>query len=201
MATTRFEVIKDGKVTNSWTDDFAGGDHWEPSFGRKDGWYPESTLSDEDKSKAIENRTVTDLPARDAVPESTDPDGNIIPAQPAQPAVTHVEYHLPSEYQINQVDTTSEDAQAKILADATRAQQVGKQVLAYVWAANNSNPNMTPEIFDQVIQDPDLQLIERLLNNGSLKTARAKIAVLNKPYFTPEQIQAVLSMIDNSGLV
>lgn len=170
------------------------------SWGLPERWQRKDRSNDEEIASALETRTVEDSPEVPATPDSTDADGNVIPGNPGSPAVTHDEIKLPAQYTVTVTDITQEVQQRQVLLNAQRAQEVGNQVLAMVWGVNSSNPNMTPDLFDQILADPDLQLIERLLKNGSLRTAKAKIAALDKPYFTADQKNQVIAILDQSGL-
>ena len=102
----RYKVIKNGKVTNSWTSADFGADHYEHCFGKPERWV---RADQEDISGALETR------------ESVDIDGTTI-----------VEYRLPAEFTIVEEDITQEinaQKQEEALAKAAEARLKALDVL------------------------------------------------------------------------
>lgn len=177
----KYSVIKNGVVTNSWTSEFADESHYESCFGKPERWVRAEV---EDISGALETREVSS--------PSLDPE---IPS-----VVT--EYRLPAEYSVQIEDITASLAAEQAVANGMKAQQIGAQVIAIVWAINESK-NLSGAEFQAMLADTSLQLIERLLWSGSLKTAKALIQTNASlaEHFTSEEIAQVLALINSSGLV
>lgn len=107
---------------------------------------------------------------------------------------------LPAEYTIEQVDISAEVSATQKLNQGLTSQNFGAQLIAKVWALNETKAeanNLTQEQFDAILADADLAMIERLLWNGSLKTAKAKIQALSTSYFTQAEKDAFISEINN----
>lgn len=166
---------------HAWIDEQVATNAW----GEPERWVPDSMLSDDDKARSLDTRTVV---IRE--PNGVDDPGESV-----------VEYRLPPDYTIEITDVGAEYDQRKILDNAKKAREVGQQVIDQVWSVNTSNPNMTPELFNQIVNDPQLQQIERLLRNGSLKTVRAMLTTLDSPFFSDTDKQRIIALIDSSGLV
>ena len=177
----KYNVIKNGIETNSWKSDFADASYYEPGFGKPERWVRES---DEDISGALETREVS-TPSLD----------------PEIPSLV-IEYKLPAEFSIQIEDITASLAAEQAVSNGMKAQEIGAQVIAMVWAINESK-NLDAAAFQALLADASLQLIERLLWSGSLKTAKALISTNPslQSHFSAEEIAQVLALINSSGLV
>lgn len=80
----RYKVLKNGVQTNGWTSEFGGPDHYEESFGKRDGWYNQNLCSAEEIASALESR----------VNESGE-----------------TEYHIAAQFQIVEEDMDAEIAE------------------------------------------------------------------------------------------
>ncbi len=142
------------------------------------------------------------------------PDGSVLtPAVPAVaaaaaiPAVTHTEYVFPAEFSIAQTDITAQITLQAAIAKGLRAQQVGAQVIAAVYAYNEANlasGALTTAQFTAMLGDTTIGNIERLLSNGSLATALALTQSYNATlltYFSAAQLAAIEGLITSSGLI
>lgn len=112
----KYNVKRNGIITNSWTSDFANESYYEECFGNPERWVlhkdePLAKLYDE--ADILEERVVEDIPAMDAI---LDDNGIII--QEATPAKTHKEVKLRAEYTIEIVDITAEIEQQKTNEEA-----------------------------------------------------------------------------------
>jgi hypothetical protein len=81
-----------------------------------------------------------------------------------------------------------------------KAQAVGAKIIAAVWAMNESK-EIDAAAFSAIMADENLKQIERLLWNGSLKTAKTLIQSLGTELFSAEEKAQVIALIDASGLV
>jgi hypothetical protein len=106
----------------------------------------------------------------------------------------YTEYFFEAEFQVAYLDITEQLAKEAKVQEALRAQSLGAQIIAKVWAINESK-ELAPEQFQAIIQDPMLQNIERLLWNGSLKTAKVLIQGLDTTMFTAEEKQEILDLL------
>lgn len=112
----------------------------------------------------------------------------------AIPAITHQEYLLPAEWSYTTEDVTVQYQQDQLIADGKTRQELGAQVIAKVYAINESK-NLTPDQFNALMADTTLERIERLLWTGSLATAKLMIQALDNTYFTADEINSILSML------
>lgn len=166
----KYKCIKNGVIQNEWTSDYAGADYYEDCFGKKDRWVVVDQFSDEDITKAIESREIDD---------------------PILGKVT--EYHFAADYVIEQEDVTAQITLEQKKKQAQEAQAKGAEIIAYVWAINDSKA-MTIEQIQAFVQDVQLQQIERLLWMGALQTAKSVIEAYNNPFYTAEEKAAILAM-------
>jgi len=84
----KYSVIKNG-VEHWWYETMGGENHYEPSFGRKLGWY-----SEDPDNEALETREVETEPEILLYDEETGEITNTIPA------VMRTEYLLPAQYEV-----------------------------------------------------------------------------------------------------
>jgi ethanolamine utilization protein EutP (predicted NTPase) len=145
-------------------------------FGKNERWVHEDDLIvlGEDRTKAIASQQVT-----------MDSSGT-----------TKTEFKFAAEYTVEQSDISAELSAQAELAKALYAQQLGSQIVARVFSVNESS-SITQAQLLAILADADIALIERLCWNGSLVTARAKIASLPNTFFTAAQIAGVLSLVDS----
>lgn len=117
---------------------------------------------------------------------------------------TIVERHFPVEYTISISDVTAEYQAQQLLDNGLRAQAVGAMVVAKVWAINEaklSAGTLNDSNFQAILADATLQQIERLLWNGSLKTAKTMISAYSSPAFSTDEKASIIAIIDDSGLI
>lgn len=80
------------------------------------------------------------------------------------------------------------------IKEALNAQELGAKIIAEVYAINERN-QISNEKFSNLLNDSNIARIERLLWSGSLKTAKALISLLDDTYFTAEEKQSILDML------
>lgn len=112
---------------------------------------------------------------------------------------TYTLYTFAADYTIVQTDITAQVAQAALVDLGLKCQNFGAQVIAQIFAVNEASGINSSQLLT-IMADPTLAIIERLLWNGSIKTARAQIAAYSGSAFTGGQINAILALIDASGL-
>ena len=93
-----------------------------------------------------------------------------------------------------------------VINKGAQAQAVGAAVIAQVYLFNEQNLTLgalTTAGFNTMMADNSLEIIERLLWNGSLATALGLIqsSTVLPNYFSADQIAAIESIINTSGLV
>lgn len=106
---------------------------------------------------------------------------------------TIIEYKLPAEYVIEQVDITQELELEKRKQAAMAAQAKGAEIIAYVTAINDSKA-ITIEQVQALLMDPMLQEIQQLLWVGALQTAKKLIEAYNNPFYTADEKANILAM-------
>ena len=172
-----------GVVTNQarWPDQ-ATASAWVASesasgaFGKLDRWVAEDDLAaaGEDKTKAVSSQSYV-----------SDVDGS-----------TKTRYKFPAEFTVTYSDVSSEIAQAHALAKGLQAQAYGAQVVAAVFALNESS-SITAQQLQALMGDPTIAMIERLCWNGSLIAARTMISSLSNSFYTDAQKTQVLALVDS----
>lgn len=147
------------------------------SFGRNDRWVIEDDIVKlgEDVTKAIGTQQVV-----------VDSNGT-----------SKTQYHFAADYHITQTDISAEVAQQAAVSQGLFAQQLGAEIVAHVFSINESS-GIAQDALVALLSDPAVALIERLLFNGSLVTAKAKIAALPPGMFSPAQIAGVLALLEDS---
>ena len=172
-----------GKVTNQaqWPDQ-ASASAWVGSqiaagaFGKSDRWVAEDDLAaaGEDKTKALSSQSYV-----------SDVDGS-----------TKMKYEFAAEFTVAFSDVSAEIAQAHALAKGLQAQAYGAQVVAAVFALNESS-SITAQQLQALMGDPTIAMIERLCWNGSLIAARTMISSLSNSFYTDAQKTQVLALVDS----
>lgn len=105
----------------------------------------------------------------------------------------------PSEFTVVKSDITDKYNQQQEIRKGLLAQQAGATVIAKVWAINESK-NIDAQTFNDLISDSTLQIIERLLWNGSLKTAKQLIQSMNSQFFSEEEKNSIIEMIESFNI-
>lgn len=103
-----------------------------------------------------------------------------------------IEYKIPCDYVIEQSEYTPT---VDPVQERLNKMHFGDKVVATLVEINNSK-NYTQEQFTQLISDATLSGIERLLRSGSLDLAKASIAAYNGPWYSAEEKQNIINMID-----
>lgn len=84
----------------------------------------------------------------------------------------------------------------KALYKGLASQNVGSQVVAMVYAINESK-SISSAAMQELLSDPQIATIERLLWAGALATARDLILSLDSTYFTETEKGSIVSFIDS----
>lgn len=176
-----YEVLQNNVVTNSWFSSVHDQTYYEPCFGKPDRWVAQANggTPGEDENLADDVREVTIL------------------------GKTVTEHHFPAQFAIRSTDITAKLAAQQALDNGIRAQAVGATAIAQVYALNEAKftaGTLTAQNFQTILADTTLQMIERLLSNGSLKTAKAMIQGYSSQFFTSQDIASVVAILDASGL-
>ena len=148
----------------------------EGSFGHDERWVSEDDLDaqGQDKSKAVASESY--------VADSS--------------GTTKTRYKFPAEFTVTYSDVSSEIAQAHALAKGLQAQAYGAQVVAAVFALNESS-SITAQQLQALMGDSTIAMIERLCWNGSLIAARTMISSLSNSFYTDAQKTQVLALVDS----
>lgn len=104
--------------------------------------------------------------------------------------------HHESEWSYEIEDITIKSSIEQKVKEGLAAQSLGAEIIAKVWAINESK-ELNAQQFNAILQDQTLQNIERLLWNGSLKTAKLLIQSLDNTYFSNDEKQSILDMLIN----
>ena len=169
----KYQCIKNGVVTNEWMSDYAGADYYEECFGKLERWvkpdgsgqYPEN-IDQQIGSREIEDVTTGEK---------------------------YIEYLLPAEFRIEQIDITTQVELEKRKQAALAAQAKGAEIIAYVTAINDSKA-ITIEQVQALLMDPVLQEIQQLLWVGALQTAKLLIQNYNNPFYSAQDKANILAL-------
>lgn len=143
------------------------------SFGKPAGYYSEFELTKEEKKTATEIKESTEF-------------------------IPYKQYLIPDQFQIETMDITEETNRQKKVQKGINRQSKGMQILACVFAINEAK-DLSLEEFNNFLNDQKLQRIERLLINGSLKTAKILIESLDEKYFSLSEKQSILNELSDIG--
>jgi triphosphoribosyl-dephospho-CoA synthetase len=117
--------------------------------------------------------------------------------QAAQAWYSFNSVHFPSGNSVEYVDITSELLEMQRDAESEEALQVGTAILRDIRKLNRKklkSGQMTEQAFNQLISSQSNAVIERLLRNGSLLSAKFLIEELNGVY-TEQEITDVIAKI------
>lgn len=103
-----------------------------------------------------------------------------------------IEYKIPCDYAIEQSEYTPT---VDPVQERLNKMQFGDKVVATLIEINNSK-GYTAEQFGQLVADPTLAGIERLLRSGSLDLAKAAIAGYSGSWYSAEEKQNIINMIN-----
>lgn len=113
---------------------------------------------------------------------------------------TYMIYKFSAEFTIEYVDITAEIAAAAVKIRGLTSQNAGAEIIAAVWALNEVKleaGTLTAQQFQAILADQSLALIERLLWNGSLRSAKSLIQAYAGDLFTTEDKALIVSLIDS----
>lgn len=136
------------------------------------------------------------IPAKDAVL-----DENGVEIEPAVPEQT-IEH--PAEYTIEIVDITEEVEKERKLQDRIKKQEFGAKFMAEVLElvdAKVVSGDLSQADLAAMESDADLMLIEKVAWRGMIDTLRTLVSSYSGPYYTQQDKDFLVSLIDNSGLI
>jgi hypothetical protein len=114
--------------------------------------------------------------------------------------LTYMIYKFPAEFSVEYVDITAEVESANVKSRGLNSQNAGAEIIAAVWAMNEvklSAGTLTAQQFQAILADQSLALIERLLWNGSLRSAKSLIQAYAGDLFSAAEKNAIVSLIDS----
>jgi hypothetical protein len=153
------------------------------AFGKLERWLTEAQAIAEGK----------DIADAVDVAEMTNPfPGNGEPA-------TYMIYKYPAEFSVEYVDISAEVAAQAVKARGLGSQNAGAEIIAAVWALNEVKleaGSLTAQQFQAILADQSLALVERLLWNGSLRSAKSLIQAYSGDLFSAEEKTLVIALID-----
>ena len=94
-----------------------------------------------------------------------------------------------------QTDISAQSESDAAQAVGKKAQDLGAEVIAAVFAINESS-GITTDQLKAILADPTLTLAERLLWTGSLVSAKALVGSLSTQLFTADQIAQISGLLD-----
>lgn len=104
---------------------------------------------------------------------------------------------IPAEYQVVIEDISAQIEAEKALEKSKLALSLGAELVAQVRLIN-INKNMDAQTYLALIQDQSLAAIERLLWVGSFETAKAFIQNYDGPFYSTEEKQSIILLIDSA---
>lgn len=108
-------------------------------------------------------------------------------------------YRFAPQFTTEKVDITAQKAKEAAIAYGLEAQDTGKKVIAIVTAINDAKfeaGTLTEAQFQDMLANQTLSNIERLLKQGSLKTAKILINSLDNTFFSAAEKESVVEEID-----
>jgi hypothetical protein len=154
MSTFKYQVLRDGKITNEWTSDRAGPDYYDSSFGLPERWLDEWSVTPDQITSAISVSTDPNT-----MVEERNQDGSPVIDEATQlpkkrPLNT---YLLPAEYKLMTTDITPD-------IDAETNRQLQVKTLKQRVKALSQQPDLTAAEMKEAI----LKLIRILAMNRNL---------------------------------
>lgn len=109
--------------------------------------------------------------------------------------------YFPIDYTYEIINITILENFKKAKEKGLKNQSVGREVLAIIYAINDEKTKqglLTQESLSAMLSDKNLQIIERLLLNGSLGSATQMIMNIPDQYFNSENKQLILNYINEN---
>lgn len=174
----KFETLEE---VNAWIQQCESAQAW----GLPDRWVrddKENPLSEEEKAKALDTRVVI---IQEAVPDSTNEDGEIIPGTYE---ITATEYFFESEYDIEIEDITAEILYQKEIEKRINRINFGTQIFAELAARNVARLKAgTTTIEALLLAEEKLAKVQRLMGNSSIEMALQNLVALDIPEIPNEE--------------
>ena len=164
-------------ATQELADNWIAQERANQSWGKVERWLPEDKLEGNNIADAISSEVRGDAP------------------EEGQPDNRKTWYKFPDEFTVSQSDVTAETALENLVNYSAKAQSLGSQILADVFALNDAK-NLTSGQFDAVLADATLAKIERCLWQGSLVKAKELINTLDETFFSNAEKSAIVAKID-----
>ena len=101
---------------------------------------------------------------------------------------------IPGTVEYSVIDITAQKQAEDLLKEGEKRQDLGAKVVAKVFAINEAK-NLTALQLQALLDDANLERIERLLWTGSLRTAKLMIQALDNTHFTNDEKQQILDML------
>lgn len=92
-------------------------------------------------------------------------------------------------------DLTASDALDNGIKEGLYAQLLGNQVVALVYYVNATSGFDAAKLM-QIMQDPSIAIIERLLRGGALEQAQTLLGSIGNAIYSPAQISQISAFID-----
>jgi hypothetical protein len=159
----RYKVIRDGKETNSWTEDYAGADYYEPGFG-----LPERIVE-------VDSEPYTEDDILESIPAVMDGDEQLEPPK----------VRLRAQYTIEIEDISAEVQAQAVMQAIQKARAFGDTLINKMSYRNALKPGWDVEKTLAYIAQTDS--IMKLLQAGALESALSQIQGLNPSVEVPQE--------------
>jgi len=181
----RVTVKRDGKVIGS-----------ETLFTQE---YAEKWLRQQEAKEAFGKPTSdTVIPAVWGLSEEEkDEEGNIIKEAEAILIEPEKTVHYDADYTVEYEDVTVSVEKQKRRDRAIALQFEGMAIIAEIYLINEGK-KLTIKQFNEIFDSPILQKIERLIRQGSFSTARYFISKLDDSFYTNEEKQDIIQMLNDA---
>lgn len=167
----RYNVVKNGVVTNQWTSDKGDATYYESGFGKQDRWV---TAEKEDVTNATQTRQVTD--------EFT---GEV-----------RTEYFLPKEYEVIEEDITAEISATEKNKKDQADEAFGKDFIRWIKGLNQS-AGITEAQVIALRSDNRIKIANDLCNGGDIPSLKYHIQNTDWTGLFPETVKlAAISKIN-----
>jgi hypothetical protein len=104
--------------------------------------------------------------------------------------------NIPGTVEYTVVDITAEIQAKALIETGIKRQELGSKIIAQVFAINEAK-GLSAAGFQTMLENTTLQNIERLLKNGSLRTAKTMIQGLDTSIFTEIEKNQILEMLQD----
>ena len=162
---------------SKWIEELSTSKAW----GKPERWVEENFLTSEEIATAIETAQIPN------------------PFMgPNEPHILNL-YKMPAEYSALKEDVTLQFTAKARAERGLKNQNFGASVMAQIYSLNEEKfeaGTLNTAQFQTMLQNTTLATIERLLWNGSIKTAKALIESLDTTFFSLQEKNFILSLIN-----